>query len=73
LKCKICSRQAQTRPANKYCDLHQKAYENLQSKFEIWKKASNTEWNVYLKQVAKNPSTGIWAKEVAENLLTDKE
>jgi len=28
---------------------------------------------VYLKMVAKNPSTGIWAKEVAENILRGKE
>lgn len=73
MKCKICSREAQRQPSSQYCDIHQKAYENLLKKFEIWKKATNAEWNEYLKQVASNPSTGIWAKEVAENILMDKE
>lgn len=73
MKCKICSREAQTQTSSQYCDLHQKAYENLLKKFEIWKKASNMEWDEYLKQVAKNPLTGIWAKEVAENILMSKE
>jgi hypothetical protein len=72
LKCKICSREAQTQPESSYCELHQKAYENLQGKYEAWKKASNIDWKTYLQQVSKNPLTGIWAKEVAENLLQEE-
>ena len=72
MKCKICSRQAQPQPQNDYCELHQKAYENLQKKFQEWKKASNIEWKGYLQEVAKNPLTGIWAKEVAENLFIEE-
>ena len=70
MKCKVCSRQAPPQAQNSHCELHQKAYENLQKKFEDWKKASNIEWKNYLQEVARNPLTGIWAKEVAESLLS---
>jgi hypothetical protein len=58
-------------PQSKYCGLHEKAYENIRKKFENWKSALNIEWRNYLQEVAKNPSTGVWAKEVAENLLSE--
>ncbi len=73
MKCKVCSREAQTQPQSKYCELHQKAYENILSKFEAWKKASNIQWKDYLNEAAKNPLTGTWAKEVAEHILLEKE
>ena len=72
MKCKVCSREAQVQPQSKYCEFHGKAYESIRKKFEIWKQASNIEWEDYLREVAKNPFTGIWAKEVAENLLFAK-
>jgi len=52
--------------------LHQTAYESLQKKFESWQKATGIEWKNYLQEVAKNPLTGLWAKEVAENLLLEQ-
>jgi len=73
LKCKVCSREVQAQPQSKYCEHHQKAYENIQKKFEVWKKASNIDWKNYLKGVAKNPLTGTWAKEVAESMLAEEE
>ena len=73
MKCMVCSREAQTQPKSEYCELHQKAYKNIQGKFEAWKKALNIEWKEYLNEIAKSPLTGIWAKEVAENLLSTKE
>jgi hypothetical protein len=73
LKCEICSREAQAQPASKYCEPHQGAYENVLNKFDAWKKASNTQWNQYLAEVARNPQTGTWAKEVAEHILSKKE
>jgi len=30
------------------------------------------DWKNYLKEIAKNPLTGTWAKEVAENLLSEE-
>lgn len=71
MKCKVCSREAQTHPQDKYCELHSKAYESLQEKFEVWKKASGLDWKSYLHEVAKNPLSGIWVKEVAESLLEE--
>jgi len=68
LKCKVCSREAQSQ--SEYCELHEKAYQNIRQKFEVWKKASGVEWKEYLKEIAKNPFTGTWAREVAENLLS---
>jgi len=72
LKCRICSREAQVHPPSSYCELHEKACRNLCQKFEVWKKASGVEWKEYLAEIAKNPLTGTWAKEVAENLLTQE-
>jgi hypothetical protein len=71
LKRKACNRQAQMQPQTGYCELHNKAHENLQRAFQDWKRASNIEWKDYLQEVAKKPSTGIWAKEVAESLLSE--
>jgi hypothetical protein len=42
-------------------------------RFEIWKHAIDVSWEQYLNEIAKNPFTGAWAKEVAERLLKDKE
>ena len=72
MKCKVCSRQAQPQLQGSFCELHRKAYESLQKKFQDWKKASNIEWKDYLQEVAKDPLTGIWAKEVAESLLVEE-
>ncbi len=30
------------------------------------------EWETYLEEVAKNSFTGMWVKEVAENMLSDR-
>ena len=60
-------------PQSEYCELHQKAYENIQRKFEEWKSALNIEWREYLNELVRNQLTGIWVKEVAENLLSSKE
>jgi len=39
----------------------------------MWKKASGVSWEEYLNELVKNPFTGVWAKEVAEQLLKEKE
>ncbi len=73
MKCKVCTREAQVHLQSEYCEFHRNAYGNILNKFESWKKAANVEWNEYLREVAENPFTGVWAKEVAENLLLEKE
>ena len=69
MKCKVCGKEAK----NKYCELHEKAYTSIMEKFEIWKNAAGLSWEQYLNELVKNPFTGTWAKEVAEQLLKDKE
>jgi len=71
LKCKVCNREAQTQPKSEYCELHEKAYQSIRQKFEAWKKAAGVEWKEYLTEIAKNPFTGMWAREVAEDLLSE--
>lgn len=70
LKCAICSREA---AIGEYCKWHAKAYENVTRKYEDWKKAAEILWKEYLSQIAKNPLTGEWAKEVAIHLIENEE
>ncbi len=68
MKCMVCDREAST----KYCEIHEKAHQNVVQKFEDWKKALNISWKEYLKEVAENGFTGSWAKEVAIQLLSEQ-
>ncbi len=70
MQCVICNREA---VENNYCELHIKAYESVAEKFQEWKKASGISWKEYLSEIAKNPLTGEWAKEVAEHLIKSGE
>jgi len=74
LKCKVCSREVltQTQHISKYCELHEKAYQNILQKFDAWRKASGIEWKEYLKEIVENPFSGKWAKEVAETLFKEE-
>jgi len=69
VNCKICDREAM----NEYCELHEKACENLVQRYEIWKKAMDISWKEYLNEVAENPYSGSWAKEVARHLSRKEE
>jgi len=64
LKCVICSRETDEKS---HCELHAKAYENINKKYDEWKKALEISWKEYLSEIVKNPLTGEWAKEVAEH------
>ncbi len=68
MKCSLCNRKNR----NEYCELHEKAFANINQKFEVWKTAADVSWEQYLKELVENPFTGIWAKEVAEHLLKEK-
>ena len=69
MKCKICNREAK----GKYCEIHERAYRNIVKKFEDWRRAIEISWKEYLNEVAKNPYTGDWAKEVAEELIKSED
>lgn len=68
--CLICNRDAKSK---EFCELHGRAYQNLTQSYEQWTKALTISWKDYLEAVAKNPNTGLWVKEVAENLLKEGE
>lgn len=65
MPCKICGKDAES----EFCELHRKAYENLQDKFVDWKKSLDISWPQYLKEILRNPYAGLWVKEVAQYLL----
>lgn len=67
MKCKACEKEAE----NEYCELHEKAYRNISREYDVWKKASDVSWKQYLSEIAKNPYTGVWAREVAESLISE--
>lgn len=66
MKCTICDRET---GENSYCELHRKAYESINEKYDVWKKALDISWGEYLSKIAENPLTGEWAKEVSEYLI----
>ncbi|MEM3725563.1 MAG: hypothetical protein QXK98_01715 [Candidatus Bathyarchaeia archaeon] len=70
MKCQICSRKAVDKG---FCELHMKAYESINKKYVAWKKALEISWREYLSEIARNPLTGEWAKEVAEHLIKSGE
>lgn len=69
MRCKICDKEANEK--SEYCEHHAKAYGNIISKYEAWKRALDITWKDYLDKIAKNPLTGTWAKEVARQLLEE--
>ncbi len=69
MKCMVCDREA----VEKYCEFHEKAYQNVVQKFEDWKRAIGVSWKQYLETVLENSFTGAWAKEVAKQLLSEIE
>ena len=70
LKCKVCSNEAGEK---NYCESHIKAYENIVKKYDVWKKALEVSWKEYLSEIAENPLTGEWAREVAQYLSQNGE
>jgi hypothetical protein len=69
MNCKICGREAEE---SGFCSLHFRAYQNILEKFEVWRKASGLVWMDYLVEIQKNSLTGVWAKEVVEQLIKDE-
>ena len=68
VKCKVCDKGA----VGEYCELHERAHSSLVEGYDVWKKALDISWKEYLSESLKNPNTGLWVKEVAENLLAEE-
>ena len=69
MNCKICGRKAVEK---EFCPLHLKAYENIVTKYDFWRKAVEISWIEYLREIEKNSLTGEGAKEVAKYLITNE-
>ena len=65
--CPVCNRRMAENDA--LCAYHQRAYLNLRDKYDQWKTALGISWNEYLREVADNPNTGEWVREVAQHIL----
>ncbi len=65
MKCHICDREAWSEG---YCKFHAKAHQAVIKKYDDWRKALGISWKEYLSEIAQNPLTGEWAKEVALQL-----
>jgi len=64
--CIICKREI---PLGDYCKYHQEAYRNLKEKYDEWLEAfGELTFVEYLQKLIENPDTGLWVKEVAEDL-----
>ena len=60
--------------SDKYCDYHDKAYQNVMESYDDWQEAyGELDFVDYLKKLIDNPATGLWAKEVAEKLIESEE
>lgn len=70
MQCVVCRRKVKS---SEFCEWHGRAHENLIKGYERWVKAMKISWEDYLEEVTKNPSTGLWVKEVAEYLRKKEE
>jgi len=69
LKCIICDRETID---DGYCRFHEGARRVIIRKYDDWTRAIGISWKEYLSEIAKNPLTGEWAKEVALHLLEEE-
>jgi hypothetical protein len=66
LNCPICSREVGERG---YCRMLTVVCRVIIKKYDRWKKAMEISWKEYLSEIAKNPLTDEWAREVARYLI----
>ncbi len=66
LNCPLCGKDSRQEG---FCKLHAQANENLLKKYDRWRTSREISWKEYLSEVAKNPLTGEWARQVARYLI----
>jgi hypothetical protein len=71
IACAICERGKESDA--KFCEYHNIAYHNIEQHYNYWKEAyDDLSWEAYLKLIIDNSEDGIWVKEVAKYLITEK-
>jgi len=65
MSCRICGRRAKS----EFCRRHEEAYKSIIEAYREWREAMNISWREYLEEIAKNPYSGRWVKDVASYLL----
>lgn len=66
-RCGLCHRRRVE--GSDYCLHHQRAFRNLEEKFEAWEEALDIDWVEFLKKASGMKETGEWAKGVAFSQL----
>ena len=66
LQCPICGRKADEQD---YYKLHARVRTIIIRKYDRWRKAKEISWKEYLSEIAKNPLSGEWPREVAQHLI----
>jgi len=66
LKCAVCGRKS---AQDNFCRFHQKAYENVVRSYGQWRRALDISWKEYLSQIANNPLTGEWTRELVQHVM----
>lgn len=71
-KCKVCSKEVA--PDTDFCGLHQKAFENLNNGYSIWRLAYSDKITFadYLEALTKRPETGKAVQEIAHHLIVNQ-
>ncbi len=65
MSCRICGRRAKS----EFCSRHEEAYRSILEGYREWREAMSISWRKYLEEIAKNPYSGRWVKDVASYLL----
>ena len=66
-QCKLCHREKID--ASVYCKKHTLAYDNVELGFQQWRYALGYQWLEYLEKIANISNTGLFAKEIINDIL----
>jgi hypothetical protein len=65
--CKVCERE---KVSENYCKYHERAHQNVMEAYDDWQEGyGELSFEEYLKKLIENKATGVWAKQIAEELL----
>ena len=68
VRCSLCHREGSE---GGYCGYHRGAYANLVAAYEGWKSSTELSWNGFLEEIIRAKETGGWARDVAQDLLSN--